>query len=263
MVGRSYNQMVCLATLLLACVGCQESLSPQAKQWLQSGYTASAAGQHQAVITNADAFLSEYGRSKRADEAYYLRGLAKYHLGDPSGAREDLKAALARTNKPELQGKAALALGDLAWEADDMTTAVDMYQMALDHMDRSVRPADHAAYRLGCVLQRLGRWREADLPFSRVMELFPDSELANRSSRRVHGRAWAIQLAAFADRGGAQDKVNALAGQGVQTSVLPAMGDSKPTFVVQTGRYPTWEQATAALPSIKRLQPDAFVTATR
>jgi tetratricopeptide (TPR) repeat protein len=262
MVGRSYNRMLCVAALL-GCVGCQGTLSPQARQWLQNGYRASAAGEHRTVIESMDAFLADYARSRRADEAYYLRGLAKYHLGDRDGAKADLSAALDRTNKREVRGKAALALGDLAWDADDMAASAEMYRTAVDNMDAGVPPADHAAYRLGCALQRLSRWQEADLQFSRVMELFPGTVLGSRATRRVHGRAWTVQMAAFGDRGHAEELVRGLAEQGVQAAAAAMLEDDRPVFVVQTGRFPTWEQATAALPSLKRVQPDAFVTATR
>ncbi|MCJ7544471.1 MAG: SPOR domain-containing protein [Phycisphaerae bacterium] len=262
MVGRSYNQVAYLIAILL-CVGCQETLTPQARQWLQNGYTASASGEHQTVIQSMDAFLAEHARSRRADEAYYLRGLAKYHLGDRVGAQADLSAALDRSSKAEVRGKAALALGDLAWDGDDMPTAAEMYRTAVDNMDATVPPADHAAYRLGCAHQRLGHWQEADLQFSRVMELFPDEELAERSARRIHGRSWTIQVAAFNDQARAEAAVKELGGQGVRADVSPTMGKGKPIFMVLTGRYATWEQATAALPSLKKLQPDAFVTSTR
>ncbi len=262
MGGRSYNQVMCL-TVLLGCVGCQETLSPQARQWLQNGYAASASGEHHTVVQSMDAFLADHARSHRADEAYYLRGLARYHLGDLGGARADLEAALDRTDKSEVRGKAALALGDLAWDADDMPTTAEMYGTAVDNMDASIAPADHAAYRLGCALQRLGRWRDADIQFSRVMELFPGTELAERSARRIHGRSWAIQMAAFTDRGRAEAVVRDLAQQGVRADVSPAVGRGEPLFLVQTGRFSTWEQATQALPSMKKLKPDAFVTATR
>jgi tetratricopeptide (TPR) repeat protein len=247
----------------LCCIGCQESLTPQARQLLQNGYAASAAGNPQGVVGSMDAFLRDHARSSRADEAYYLRGLAKYHLDDRVGAQADLEAALARTDKNELRGKAALALGDLAWDRDDMPTAADMYGVVLENMNRSTSPADHAGYRRGCVLQRLGRWEEADLQFSRVMELFSGTELAARSSRRIHGRVWTIQVGAFDGKSSAEAVVRELADEGLQAAAVPTTGQGRLTFVVQAGRYATYEQATAALPSVKRFQPDAFVTATR
>ncbi len=262
MAPRPHRQAGCLAALL-CCIGCQESLSPQARQLLQNGYAASAAGNPQGVVSSMDAFLYDHARSSQADEAFYLRGLAKYQLGDRVGARADLEAALSRTDKNEIRGKAALALGDLAWDRDDMPTAADMYRVVLENTDRSAPPTDHAGYRLGCVLQRLGRWEEADLQFSRVIELFSGSELAARSSRRIHGRAWTVQVGAFESKSSAEAVLGELADGGVQAAAVPLTGQGKLTFVVQAGRYATFEQATAALLSVKKVKPDAFVTATR
>jgi tetratricopeptide (TPR) repeat protein len=262
MAPRPYSQTGCLAALL-CCIGCQESLSPQARQLLQNGYAASAAEKPQEVVSSMDAFLRDHARSSRADEAYYLRGLAKYHLGDRAGARADLEAALERTDKNDIRGKSALALGDLAWDRDDMPVAADMYKVVLENTDHSVPPADHAGYRLGCVLQRLGGWEDADLQFSRVIELFSGSELATRSGRRIHGRVWTIQAGAFGDNSAAEAVVKQLSGEGLQAATVPMTGQGRLTFVVQAGRYATYEQATAALPLVKKFQPDAFVTATR
>ena len=58
MVGRSYNHVVCLMAMLVG-VGCQETLTPQARQWLQSGYTASSSGNYRGVVQSMDAFLAD------------------------------------------------------------------------------------------------------------------------------------------------------------------------------------------------------------
>ncbi len=249
--------------VLLVCIGCQETLSPHARQLLQNGYTASAAGNHRTVISSMDAFLAENPRSRRADEAYYLRGVSKYRLGDRAGAQGDLRAALDYARGKEVAGKSALALGDLAWEAGDMPTAKDMYATAVDNLNPAVPPADHAAYRLGCVLQRLGRWRDADVHFSRVVELFDGTELGDRAGRRMHCRAWTIQTGAFDAMTRAQAVRKQLVATNLTASVQPTMGGGKLLFLVQVGRYSSYEEAAAALPSISSIQPDAFVAATR
>jgi len=249
--------------LMVSLVGCQGQLSPQAEQLLKSGYAASSRADHRAVIAKMDAFIAQNGRSRRADEAYYLRGLAKYALGDRAGARADLSEALQRTDHDELRGKAYLALADLDWDEQDMAGAENNYRKALAYLPPRQPPADHAYYRLGCVLQRQGRWEQADVQFSRVLFLFGDSPFAQRSRRRIHSTAWTIQVAAYRQKARAVATAESLRAKGLSANVKSALSQGDVLFLVQVGRYPTYEQAKAALPAIKADWKDAFVTGTR
>jgi len=248
---------------LLECLGCQEQLSPQAKLTLQNAYAASAAGDNRAVINHTDVFLHQNDRSPRADEAYYLRGLAKYGLGDLAGAQVDLSEALGRTQIQELRAKTAVALGDLAWDSDDMQTAERMYGLALANLAKDQKPADHAHYRLGCVLQRLGRWEDADVQFNRVIYFFNGSELAIRAGRRLNARDWTIQVGAFEGKSRAEAVVADLKGKNLPATIQSIVTQGRLTFVVQVGNYPTYEQAAAALGGVRHYKPDAYVIPTR
>ena len=221
-----------VALLMAGLAGCQGALSPQAEQLLQSGYAASSRADHQAVVAKMDAFIAQNDRSRRADEAYYLRGLAKYGLEDRAGARADLSEENA-------------------------------YREALANLSERQPPADHAYYRLGSVLQRQGRWEQADVQFSRVLFLFSDSELGQRARRRVHSTAWTIQVAAYRQKARAVSTVESLEAKGLSADVKSALSETAVLFLVQVGRYPTYEQAEVALPSIKADWQDAFVTDTR
>ncbi len=249
--------------LMAGLAGCQGALSPQAEQLLQSGYAASSRADHQAVVAKMDAFIAQNDRSRRADEAHYLRGLAKYGLEDRAGARADLAEAVRRTDHDELKGKAYLALADLDWDGGDMAGAENAYREALANLSERQPPADHAYYRLGCVLQRQGRWEQADIQFSRVLFLLGDSELAQRARRRIHSTAWTIQVAAYRQKARAVSTAEGLQAKGMSANVKSALSEAAVLFLVQVGRYPTYEQAELALPSIKADWQDAFVTDTR
>jgi tetratricopeptide (TPR) repeat protein len=230
---------------------------------LQEAYTASAGGDDRAAITNAEAFLQQNDRSSRADEAYYLRGLAKYRLGDRTGAQADLSEALGRTQMKELRAKAAVALGDLAWDADDMQRAERMYGLTLNNIEKDQKPADHAHYRLGCVLQRLGRWEDADAHFNRVIYFFSGSELAIRAGRRLNAKDWTIQVGAFEGNSRAEAVARELRDRNLPAVAQPIVAEGRLTFVVQVGHYPTYEQAAAALGGVRQHKPDAYIIPTR
>lgn len=248
---------------VLGPLGCQGQLSPQAKLSLQNAYAASSRGDNHATIAQADAFLRENDRASRAEEAYYLRGLAKYRLGDRPGAQSDLSEALSRTQMKELRAESAVALGDLAWDADDMPTAERMYNLALNNLAKDQQPADHAHYRLGCVLQRLGRWEDADAQFNRVIYFFSGSELAVRAGRRLNARDWTIQVGAFEGKSRAEAAVRDLKDKNLPATLQPIVAEGRLTFVVQVGHYSTYEQAVAALGSVRQHKPDAYVIPTR
>ena len=96
-----------------------------------------------------------------------------------------------------------------------------------------------------------------------MLFLFGDSELARRARRRVHSTAWTIQVAAHRQKARAVSTAEGLKAKGMLADVRSALSGNAVVFLVQIGRYPTYEQAEAALASIKADWQDAFVTDTR
>ena len=251
--------LLCLAGGVL---GCNGQLNPQAKDLLRSGYDMYGRGDDRETVRRMDAFLQENGRSSRADEGYYLRGLAKYRLGDRPGAEADLNEALGRTERKDIRVGARFALGEMAYEDGDMALAENAYRQALADIEPGQKSAERVYYRLGCILQRQGRWRDASGQFRRLRHHFVDSELAKRAGRRVNGDAWTVQVGAFRAKSRADAVAAELRGKGFQAFSQPVPEDSTLLFVVQVGLYPTYEQAVAALGGVQQTQSDAFVTVT-
>ena len=242
---------------------CNGPLTPEAEKLLESGRLAYKQGDDNGAVRKMDLFLKDWAKSRQADEAYYYRGLAKYRTHNLPGAREDLQAALDRTRRKAVRVGAMVALGDLADDTDDTAAAEKVYLDVLKDIDRDKKPADHVCYRLGCTLQRQGRWKDADAYFDKVIYLFNGTELAGRAQQHVRCKAWTIQAGAFEAKPRADAAAAALRREGLDASSQPALRDGKPVFLVNVGRYPTFRQAAADLSKVRRHCNDAFVTTTR
>lgn len=239
--------------------GCTQ-LSPEGRALLESGYDAAERGDNQGTINAMDKFLDEHGKSHRADEGYYLRGLGHYRAGHRSEAQADFAKALDETGKKEVRGKAHLALGDIAWDDDDMAEAEKNYRAALKDLPADEPPVDRVHFRAGAALQRMGKWEEAAVEFHRVMELFKSSPFAAQAARRVNASGWTVQVGAFKVKSVADQAAAKLRQGGLIADVRPTNeGGQGLAFLVQAGSYATYEDAQAALGRIRQGHPDAFI----
>lgn len=248
---------------VLISVGCDGSLSPQGKELLAAGSAAFNRSEYEDSVRYLDGFLKDHSKSRGADEAYFVRGLAKYKLKDRPGAESDLKEALNRTKLNHVRVHAFNALGDLAWDKNDMATGENMYRQALANVKEGQRPADHSRYRLGCILQRQGAWSEADLQFDRVIHFFGDSELGKLAARHVRCRAWTVQAGAYRQKALADAAARRFQAENLPATVQSATNRGQLLFLVHVGRYPSYAQAATALETVKRRNADAYVTPTR
>lgn len=260
MYGRCWYRLACaVSALIVTAAGCNGTLSPEAKQLLLSGYASCNKGDDRATIRHMDEFLVANSRSRRANEAYYLRGLAKYHLKNHAGAKADLQAALSSPQHKESRMPALLAMGDLAYETDDIDLAAEMYRQALGLIGQGQKPSDHAHYRFGCVYQRQGRWGDADVQFSKVINFFRVSKLAGLARRRIHCIAWTVQAGSFERKANAERLRKKLAESALAAEVQIDLQKGRLLYLVQVGRYPSYERAASLLPRVKRHSSGAFV----
>jgi len=248
---------------VLCATGCQGDLSPQGRQLLRAGYDTSRNADYPTVISKTDQFLRQFGKSDQAGEAYYLRGLAHYRLGDRQGAKADLAEAISQNNLPELKARSAVVLGDIAREEQDLQLAEKHYRQALGFCEKDKSPADHAYYWLGCVLQRQGRWQEADIQFSRVVYLFGDSPLVQSASRRINCRVWTVQVGVFDTKQAAELSAERLVKLGQPVSEQAVLVGGRVKHAIHAGRYSTYEQALSAKADLAGLSADSIIVATR
>ena len=255
----SISTAACLSTMLVV-AGCGGAAPRQGRRLLAESQNSLVRRDYTGTIEKADRFLREYGGTREAGRAYYLRGKGRLSLGNIPDAKSDLREAVSRSGNGDVRANARLALGQLAFDSGQMIPAEELYRAAIADIEVGKPPGDHAHYRLGCVLQRRGLWKQAELEFRRVVEYFANTELARRSSRRVNATAWTVQAGAFKDEPRAASLVKKLRAGGLAPQVMAVLGKSGPLFIVVVNRYGTYQQAAKALSSVRKYQADAFVT---
>ena len=259
--------VILVAAALLS--GCQGAISPEGRRLLATADAAYRRGDDAAAIQASSRFLQVHPRLEEAGEAHYLRGVSRLRSKDAVGGKADLLAAVKLAKRQDLLALAHVKLGELAYGADDMPQAESHYRSALEQARPGAPPADEAMYRLGCVLQRLGRWGEADQHFDRLIYLFEGTEAAKRAQGRVRAVRWSVQAGAFekgstaaAERLSADLNRTGLFGK---TRVDVELRQGRLMRLVRVGSYQTYDAARAdpLFEKVRAIRPDAFITAAR
>ncbi len=247
----------------VSALGCDGALSPEAEKWLRAANTAYVRGDDATAVDQATRFLQLNAGVQEAGEAYYIRGLANCRAGKPAAARGDLTAALKATRRKDLAAMAHAKLGDMAYRAGDLKEAEKHYRAALDTCEPAKPPADEAMYRLGCVLQRDGRWRDADAQFDRLTHFFPRTPLAGPAKLRVRARQWSVQAAALRTAAAAGASQRRLRRAGLSSRVDLELRNDRMMRLVRVGSYQSHADAAADLAKVQALFPDAYIAPAR
>ncbi len=264
------RQLWAAALLAVAVLsGCQGAISPAGQRLLATANAAYRRGDDAGAIEAGSRFLQVHPRLEEAGEAYYLRGMARLRSKQPGG-KADLLAAIKLAKRKDLLTLAHVKLGELAYADDDMPQAESHYRSAVEHARPGAPPADEAMYRLGCVLQRLGRWKEADQHFDRLIYLFEGTEAARRAQDRIRAVRWSIQAGAFekASTGGAERLIAELrrAGLSEHARVDVELRQGRLMRLVRVGSYRTYDAARRDLfvfGKVRAVRADAFITPAR
>ena len=249
-----------MAAMLLwwAAAGC--AVSPEGRQLLHSANAAYRRGDAALMVRDAERFLAMHPRVPEAAEAYYLRGLARCRQGRAAEAKPDLAAAVAASKRDDLTAQAHAKLGELAYAAGNGPEARRHYEAVLKHGRNGAPPCDQAMYRLGCMFQNEGRWREADRMLCRLRHLFVNTDLARRAQTRVGAKFWSVQAGAFTAPDSADALCERLSRASLPARVDLAVRDGKLMRLVRVGAYPTYAAVQPALARVRRLEPEAFAT---
>ena len=246
-----------------ALAGCNAAMSPEGRKFLEAGNSAYLRGDDKQAIESTSRCLQLHAGIEESGEAYYLRGLARCRSGDRSGGKADLAAALDVTRRKDLMALAHAKMGHLAYESGDMTEAEVHYAAALARPGPQAPPADDVMYRLGCLLQRQGRWREADRQFDKLMYSYGNGELAKLAKDRVRAHRWSIQAAALGNQAAAGDLLKKLGQAGLDARIDLELRDGRMMRLVRVGAYSTRAEALTELGPVRKICSDAYPVPAR
>jgi tetratricopeptide (TPR) repeat protein len=232
-----------LGAALLSFAGCTNE---QVNKSLHDGFAKYSNRQLDESEAIADKLIRENPTSPNIDEMFYLRGISRLTKGNKAGASADLAQAASKTTRADLKAKAFRALGDIEYESQHWREAEAQYQKALDSGGMSPENTNLLNYRMGACLQARGEWRQASPWFGRVAVNKLDTALADRSLARMNMSSFALQYGAFSEVARAREMGNQLQAAGVTPAIVSETREGKVLFLVRSGSYRTFAEASAA-----------------
>jgi tetratricopeptide (TPR) repeat protein len=227
---------------------------------LEDGFAKYSARQFVESESIANEYIKQNPTVDNIDEAYYLRGLARFSRNNKQGASEDLLAAIEKTKRSDLKGKAYRTLGDIAFDGDKWQQAFDYYQQSLTAVasasvgngaangQAGPRPKADAYlhYRSGAALQNLGQWDKARPFFQTVIATNSDPAQTARSVTRINARNFSLQFGAFSESGKAAELIRQLKAANITATASTEMRESQLLYLVRSGTYGTYQEAEVA-----------------
>jgi len=239
-IRRIASTVLLAAALPAACTP-----SPAQRQTLEDGFTKYSARQFDASEAIASDYIQKNPAVDNVDEAFYLRGLARYSRGNKSAAADDLNAAIAKSKRSDLREKAYRTLGDISFDASKWDAALQQYQKSADAAP-AARADPHVVYRIGACLQNMGQWNNARPYFQSLASANGDLQVTQRAVARMNARNFALQFGAFQEGAKAAELIKQLKTAGINATAASELRDGQLLYLVRSGSYNTWEQADAA-----------------
>jgi tetratricopeptide (TPR) repeat protein len=224
---------------------------------LSDAYASYAARNFIAAENAATAYIQNQPTADNVDEAFYLRGLARYGRADRVGAAADLHKAIDRTKRSDMKYKAWMTLGDIAFDQNHWDEAAGDYQKAIASA-AGITAEPRLEFRLGVALQSIGHWESARANLA-LAAASTDAALAQRARERMDAKAFSLQFGAFKEGARAGELVRQLHAAGINAVATSEMHNGQLVFVVRSGSYTTLADADSARQRIAAKYPNAVV----
>lgn len=251
-------------TVLLSIIasGCNPNtgINPQTRKSLDKALKLYKTDQIDRTIEDTTLIIDKHHKGPGAMQAHYLRGLARRKKGNLTGAAQDFTRVYNRSYYDNLHIKAADALAEIKYRFGDLIKAEELLNEVIRETPAGQKPCDHAHYRLGCIMQQLGRWPEGATHMNRVSFDFPSTKLATRAEKLACNRAWTIQIGAFSSKKLASNNSTRFKKTGFEVFIKPDL-DSKNQliYLLLVGSWNTHRVAASKLPAIRKLKADAYL----
>ena len=244
---------------LFASVGCA-SLPPAERQLLIDASRQYTQGDITTATANLDRIIREYSNASETAEAYYLRGLCRFISKQLQAAGEDFDRGISTSTRSDLTARCRASLAAIAYQSQDWPRAARLYQQSVGELP-DVPPMDAVLYAAGVSMQRAGEWQEAKLQFARLLNRFRNSPLAADARRMATWRHpyYSIQLGVYRDAENAGKAVQEFRLQGFDPVQEYLSRNGEDVWVVMSGRYRTYADATAALAAVRQRGYDAVI----
>jgi TolA-binding protein len=235
------------AILLCALTGCVAPQLP-GRRTDRPGLLAQA----QAAITRDDwddaavligRFLRENPSDPWAIQARYLLGTYYLNERELDAAEREFQFVASHAGPSQLARQAEIRIGDVALASREYGQAADIFSRLLGNAQRH-RDGGELTFKLGLVMQRKGRWVEADAQFERVRTKYRDSVFAMRAAEQLAvPHHFSLQVGAYRRRANAETKQKDLAERGHEASVQELKRHGRAFFCVHVGAFESREKA--------------------
>lgn len=175
-------------------------------------------------------------------------GLSAYALNQPSMAQHYLQS-LTGSEDPQIAGRAAAVLGQIAESRGNRKLAAEMFKQASEKLDGD--DAARAAVRAGNSLSSMGRSAEARKQYQTAVKEAENPAIRQTAAKLGEPGPFTLQVGAFVSRASAEKKVRevtpAAARAGLGTPrIVPDSIAGKPGFSVRVGTFAVRQAAVNA-----------------
>jgi tetratricopeptide (TPR) repeat protein len=248
------------AAVLAFLTGCTQ-FGPGERQSLMQAKESYDRSRYAEAASRLDPLIRDFGKAPEIGEAYYIRGLCRNKLGDRKGAASDFEQAIASSKNEGVVVRSKISLAAVAFQLGQWSRSADLYAEVVPRLEDKP-PSDQIIYYAGVAMRRVGKWKEAEQHFARILHRFPKSPLCADARRMAgwHHDYFAIQLGAYQDADRAEKAVQAYRTKNldfVQMENIP--WNNRVLWVVMAGRYRSYEDAVASLGRVRSIAPDAHI----
>lgn len=238
--------------------GCTH-LGEAERQALQQASQQYARNETSTAIARLDRLIHDFGDAVEIAEAYYVRGLCRTKRGETAAAQADFSRAIAKSRRDDLTALCQASLAAIAYRQGSWSEAADRYGKAVEDLPVAP-PTDEVLYYAGVAMQRAGRWDQAAEQFARIVKEFRQRPIAADARRLAAWRDYAIQLGAFRDAKKAAQLQRSWGGKRLDAlRVESRPRGSYAMWLVLSGRYNTYAQASARLGRAQAVESGAFI----